>query len=72
VLPPCLQPRLLVTPRRRAAGESALHLAIVDWFDFLQVGDQVQVVKASAERAAREAANQAGGEPADSSDSGDE
>jgi hypothetical protein len=61
------------SPQRSSAG--CIHLDSADakaWFDFLQVGDQVQVVKGSEERAAREAANQAGGEPADSSDSGDE
>ncbi len=61
------------SPQRSSAG--CIHLDSADakaWFDFLQVGDQIQVVKGSEERAAREAANQAGGEPADSSDSGDE
>ena len=61
------------SPQRSSAG--CIHLDSADakaWFDFLQVGDQVQVVKGSEERAAREAANQAGGEPADSSDTGDE
>lgn len=61
------------SPQRSSAG--CIHLDSADakaWFDFLQVGDQIQVVKGSEERAAREAANQAGGEPSDSSDSGDE
>jgi len=60
-------------PQRSSAG--CIHLEPADakaWFDFLQVGDQIQVVKGSEERAAREAAGQAGGEPAESSASDDE
>lgn len=44
-------------PRRSSAG--CIHLAVADaqaWFNYLQVGDQVQVVKASVEMAARKAA----------------
>jgi L,D-transpeptidase catalytic domain len=42
-------------PARASAG--CIHLAPADaqaWFNFLQVGDQVQVVKASEEKAARD------------------
>jgi hypothetical protein len=41
-------------PARASAG--CIHLPLADakaWFEFLQVGDQVQVVRASEERAAR-------------------
>ena len=41
-------------PAHASAG--CIHLAPADaeaWFDFLEVGDQVQVVKASDEKAAR-------------------
>jgi len=54
------------SPQRSSAG--CIHLDSADakaWFDFLQLGDQVQVVKGSEERAARE-----GSRPADSSDAG--
>lgn len=59
-------------PRRASAG--CIHLRPNDakaWFDYLQIGDQVQVVRASEERAAR--AGQGGhgdsGESGDSDDS---
>jgi lipoprotein-anchoring transpeptidase ErfK/SrfK len=51
-------------PRRSSAG--CIHLGVADsqaWFDYLQVGDQVQVVKGSEELAARRAA--AGGSTSD-------
>jgi hypothetical protein len=54
-------------PNRASAG--CVHLATNDakaWFDYLQVGDQVQVVRGSQERAARAAAagGAAPGDPA--------
>lgn len=44
------------SPSRSSAG--CIHLAVADaqaWFNYLQIGDQVQVVKASQEMAARKA-----------------
>jgi lipoprotein-anchoring transpeptidase ErfK/SrfK len=52
------------SPSRSSAG--CIHLATADakaWFDYLQIGDQVQVVRASQELAARKAEANGGTAP---------
>ena len=56
-------------PKRASAG--CIHLAPADaqaWFENLQIGDQVQVVKASEEAAARSAPAESADKPASKDD----
>lgn len=58
-------------PRRSSAG--CIHLGVADaqaWYNYLQVGDQVQVVKGSEELAARRAAAGSGNSDNGNKDSG--
>jgi hypothetical protein len=58
-------------PKRASAG--CIHLAPADaqaWFENLQIGDQVQVVKASEEAAARSAPAESADKPASKDDDG--
>jgi hypothetical protein len=62
------------SPNRSSAG--CIHLATADakaWFEYLQIGDQVQVVHGSRELAARkiQAAGGKAPEPSDSRDDSD-